>query len=65
MSDGLDGRHRDENGQIHRKRGDTLMSTLQQTYPELNGFPRSAELGDVLRGQRVDSLSELLRQARK
>ena len=41
------------------------MSTLQQTYPELNGFPGSAELGDVLRAQGVDSLSELLRKLQR
>jgi hypothetical protein len=65
MAERLDGRHRDENGQIQRKRGDTLMSTLQQTYPELKRFPGSAELGDVLQSQNADSLSELLRKLRK
>jgi hypothetical protein len=29
---GLDGRHRDKDGEIHRKRGDTLVSTLRKTY---------------------------------
>jgi hypothetical protein len=64
MAQGLDGRHRDENGQIHRKRGDTLMSTLQHNYPELREFSGSSELSDVLRSQRVESLSELLRKVR-
>jgi hypothetical protein len=29
---GLAGRHRDKNGQIARKHGNTLVSTLRQTY---------------------------------
>ncbi len=29
---GLDGRHRDLNGEIHRKRGDTLIGTLRKEY---------------------------------
>jgi hypothetical protein len=31
-SSGLDGRHRDQSGEIHRKRGDTLVGTLRNTY---------------------------------
>jgi hypothetical protein len=64
MPEGLDDRHRDENGQIQRKRRDTLMGTLKQTYPELGSFPDGAELGDVLRSHGADSLSDLLRQLR-
>lgn len=29
---GLDGRHRDVNGQIHQKRGDTRIGTLRKEY---------------------------------
>ena len=29
---GLDGRHRDKNGRISKKHGNTLISTLRQTY---------------------------------
>jgi len=29
---GLDNRHRDANGEIHRKRSDTLVGTLRETY---------------------------------
>lgn len=29
---GLDGRHRDLNGEIHQKRGDTLIGTLRKEY---------------------------------
>jgi hypothetical protein len=62
MTEGLDGRHRDEDGTISRKRNDTLMSTLQATYPELGRFRGNDTLGDVLRREGVDSLSQLLRK---
>ena len=29
---GLDGRHRDEDGQIHQKMGNTRIDTLRETY---------------------------------
>ena len=29
---GLDGRHRDKNGRMSKKHGNTLISTLRQTY---------------------------------
>lgn len=32
MSDGLDHRHRDQDGTIERKRGDTMIGTLRETY---------------------------------
>ncbi len=32
MATGLDGRHRDKNGQISRKHGNTLVGTLRATY---------------------------------
>jgi hypothetical protein len=31
---GLDGRHRDKNGEIHRKMGNTLIGTVRKTDPE-------------------------------
>jgi hypothetical protein len=31
---GLDGRHRDSNGQIHHKMGNTRIGTLRETYGE-------------------------------
>jgi hypothetical protein len=64
MAPGLDDRHRDENGRIQRKRSDTLIGTLKQTYPELGRSPDAAELGDVLRSQGAESLSDLLRRLR-
>lgn len=64
MGTGLDDRHRDENGRIQRKRSDTRIETLKETYPELERFPDWAELGDVLRRQGAESLSDLLRKVR-
>jgi hypothetical protein len=32
MTDGLDRRHRDEDGTIERKRGDTQIGTLREIY---------------------------------
>lgn len=62
MTKGLDGRHRDKNGQIDRKRSDTKMETLKPTYPTLGRFPDQATLGEVLQQRGADSLSDLLRQ---
>jgi hypothetical protein len=44
---GLDDRHRDKNGEIHRKRSDTLVRTLRDEYgPDFaksSGLTRSLE----------------------
>jgi hypothetical protein len=32
MTTGLDGRHRDKNGEISRKHGNTLIGTLRKIY---------------------------------
>jgi hypothetical protein len=64
MSKGLDGRHRDEDGTISRKHGNTKMETLQQTYPELSRYNPNDTLSDVLGCEGVDSLSRLLRKKR-
>jgi hypothetical protein len=33
---GLDDRHRDEDGQIHQKRGDTINKNLPEPIPEFS-----------------------------
>jgi hypothetical protein len=43
---GLDGRHRDKNGQISRKHGNTLVGTLRKIYG--SGFARKFQEGDKL-----------------
>ena len=39
---GLDNRHRDEDGDIHRKRSDTLVKSLRRIYGDdfLRGIPK-------------------------
>lgn len=60
---GLDNRHRDKDGRIGRKHGNTLVSTLRQTYgPNFApGIAGNVRLSTVL--QRLDepSLSQLVR----
>jgi hypothetical protein len=60
---GLDQRHRDKDGEISRKHGNTLISTLRQTYGAnfAPGIPGHMKLSDVLRRLDEPSLSELVR----
>ena len=46
----IDDRHRDKNGEISRKRGSTLVSTLRKIYGEnfAAGESDTAKLSDVL-----------------
>jgi hypothetical protein len=64
---GLDDRYRDENGEIRKKRGDTLVGTLRKTYgPDfLDNFRSDATLDTVLRETDCDSLTELIKRYRK
>jgi hypothetical protein len=60
---GLDGRHRDKNGQIARKHGNTLISTLRQTYGTNFAVASrgDAKLIDVLHELDEPSLTKLVR----
>jgi hypothetical protein len=62
---GLDGRHRDENGRIERKHGNTKIKNLKGEYPELKNFRNEDTLGKVLGRQGVESLDALLDKLRK
>lgn len=63
MSEGLDGRQRDENGQIREKRGDTLVGTLRQEYgPEFAQGYRSDTKLQTVREDTGKSLSQLVRK---
>jgi hypothetical protein len=64
--EGLDDRCRDENGTIRRKRSDTTVGALRETYGEdfAPGFRRDAHLGTVLRETGASSLTELLNRKR-
>ena len=48
---GLHGRHRDKGGEIHKKRSDTLVSTLRKEYGAdfAKGYREDATLGTVLK----------------
>jgi hypothetical protein len=64
---GLDGRHRDKDGEIDRKRSDTRVDTLRETYGDdfLSDFRGDAHLGTVLDETGADSLTDLVREHRK
>ena len=61
--DGLDGRLRDENGQIREKNGNTRISTLRGTYGDsfAPGTRGDAHLSTLLEREGCGSLSEYLR----
>jgi hypothetical protein len=61
---GLDGRQRDQNGEIRRKRSDTLVSTLRREYGDsfAKGYRSDAELGTVLKREGVKSLDQLVKK---
>ena len=59
----LTDRHQDSNGQISKKHGNTLVSTLRNFYGKTfaAGHPDTATLGDVLHKLGETSLSQLHR----
>ena len=65
FSKGLDGRQRDADGEIRKKRSDTLVATLRQTYgPEFApGYRADAKLGTVLKRERAPSLDQLRKRS--
>lgn len=64
---GLDGRHRDKNGRISKKHGNTLISSLRQTYGAGFAPGRSGDerLADVLHDLDEPSLSHLIHDLQK
>jgi len=60
---GLDGRQRDQNGEIREKRGDTRVATLRKEYgPHFaKGFRSDAKL-ETVREDTGKSLSELVKK---
>ena len=63
---GLDNRCRDDNGEIRRKRSDTLVGTLRREYGDdfAESFRSDAQLGTVLRETDSTSLSDYLKHKR-
>lgn len=61
---GLDHRMRDHNGEIHKKRSDTLVGTLRETYGPgfAKGYRSDTKLGTVLNNERVATLDQLLKK---
>jgi len=63
---GLDGRQRDSDGQIRKKRSDTKVETLRKEYGDgfAPGYQSDAKLGTVLREEGVETLDQLLKKGR-
>ncbi len=63
---GLDGRHRDRDGEIRHKNSNTLIKTLRETHgPDFaKGYRSDAKLGTVLEKEGLKSLSELVKKSR-
>lgn len=61
---GLDDRMRDHDGEIRKKRRDTKVETLRDTYgPDFaKGYRADATLGTVLKREGLDTLDELLKK---
>ena len=61
---GLDGRHRDQNGQISQKHGNTQVGTLRQTYGDgfAAGCRSDMHLSTLLNREGASSLSQLLKR---
>lgn len=60
---GLDGRHRDKDGEISKKHGNTLVGTLRKLYGKgfAAGYPDTTKLSEVLHQLNETSLSQLRR----
>jgi hypothetical protein len=57
---GLDNRHRNKNGEIRGKNGNTLIRTLRKVYGQsfAAGYPETEKLSEVLLKLNETSLSE-------
>ena len=60
---GLDKRHRDKDGEISKKHGNTLVSTLRKVYGEnfAKGFQPYQKLSEVLATLDDESLTQLVK----
>jgi len=61
---GLDGRQRDADGEIRKKRSDTLVRTLRDEYGPgfAKGYRSDTKLGTVLKNEGVPTLDQLLKR---
>ena len=64
--EGLDGRHRDKDGTIRNKSGNTLISTLRQEYGEhfAKGYAPTTKLSELLEKEGCESLHEYLHRSK-
>jgi hypothetical protein len=64
---GLDKRHRDKDGEIDRKHGNTRVGTLRKTYGEdfLDDWRSDAKLETVLEDTEAESLTQLVKDYRR
>ena len=60
---GLDNRHRNHDGEISHKHGNTLVSTLRRIYGQsfAAGYPATEKLSEILLQLNETSLSQLRR----
>ena len=58
---GLDGRMRDEDGEIHRKRGDTHMGTVEKEYGIDFGVRDDMRLDTFLKQNDYESLTQAVK----
>jgi hypothetical protein len=60
---GLDNRHRNKDGEISHKHGNTLIRTLRKIYGQsfAAGYPETEKLSDILHQLNETSLSQLRR----
>jgi hypothetical protein len=65
VAKGLDGRHRDADGRIERKHGNTKIKNLKEIYPELKSYRNEDTLAQVRDRYGVESLDALLKEIRK
>jgi len=63
---GLDNRMRDQDGEIRKKRSDTLIRTVRAEYGDhvAQGYRSDAKLGTVLEREGLGSLDQLLKKPR-
>ena len=61
---GLDGRHRDQDGQIRRKNSNTLVGTLRKEFGDgfAKGYRSDATLGTVLKKEGKETLDQILKK---
>lgn len=64
---GLDNRHRDKDGDIHRKMGNTLVGTLRKTYGGdfAEGWRSDKKLENLLEDTGAKSLTDFLKNYNK